>query len=205
MKKKGFLMVISGPSGVGKGTVCQALLKDNDKIKYSISATTRPKRPQERSGDDYFFLSEEEFEKGIKEDKFLEYARVHGNLYGTPKDFVMDGINNGEVIILEIDVQGALQVKENYPNGVFIFLLPPSMSELERRLTHRGTESAEQVELRLNNARGEISKISEYQYAVINDTVENAVAHINSIIDAESLRVINNLSLDEYLKEETYD
>lgn len=201
MKKKGFLLVISGPSGVGKGTVCQELLKNNDMIKYSISATTRPKRPGEISGDDYFFLSTEEFETGINEDKFLEYAKVHGNLYGTPKQFVMDGIDAGEVIVLEIDVQGALQVKENYPNGVFVFLLPPSMKELERRLTHRGTESEEQLRLRLNNAKGEISKINEYQYAVINDTVENAVMHINNIIDAESLRVINNLSLDNYLQE----
>ncbi len=205
MKKKGFLLVISGPSGVGKGTVCQALLKNNDMIKYSISATTRPKRPGEKSGDDYFFLSIDEFEKGIEEGMFLEYASVHGNLYGTPKQFVMDGIDNGEVIVLEIDVQGALQVKENYPNGVFVFLLPPSMEELERRLTHRGTESEEQLKLRLNNARGEISKINEYQYAVINDTVDNAVTHINNIIDAEGLRVINNLSLDKYLQEEKND
>ncbi|MDO5717940.1 MAG: guanylate kinase, partial [Tissierellia bacterium] len=153
-------------------------------------------------GDDYFYLDKEKFEKDIKDGKFLEYAEVHGNMYGTPKDFVMNGIDNGEIIVLEIDVQGALQVKKNYPNGVFVFLLPPSLSELERRLTHRGTESDEQIELRLNNAKAEISKINEYQYAVFNDTVENAVKNIEHIIAAEKLRVINNDSLEYYLKEE---
>lgn len=205
MSQRGFLLVISGPSGVGKGTVCDALKKINDNVTYSVSATTRAKRPGEIDGDAYFFLSEEEFDEGIKEDNFLEYAKVHGNFYGTPKDFVIEGVKSGEVIVLEIDVQGAMQVKQNYPNGVFVFLLPPDMNELERRLTYRGTESEEQINLRLKNARHEISRVNEYQYAVINDKVDDAASKINTIIEAEYLRVINNNDLDKFLEEEIDD
>lgn len=200
--RKGFLLVVSGPSGVGKGTVTQELLKSNDNLVFSISSTTRKPREMEINGQDYFFLDRDEFERQAKEGKFLEYAKVHENMYGTPKDFVLEGIEKGKIIVLEIDVQGALQVKENYPNGVFVFLLPPSLEELETRLTHRGTESEEQIAIRLANARDELSKFNEYQYAVINDRVENAVRDINAIIDAEKLRVMSNDSLDKYLVKE---
>lgn len=203
--RKGFLLVVSGPSGVGKGTVTDALLKEKDDLIFSISATTRDKRVGEVDGEDYFFLSKDEFEGKVEDGKFLEHARVHGNLYGTPKDFVLDSIDQGKIIVLEIDVQGALQVKANYPNGVFVFLLPPSLEELERRLTHRGTESDEQIAIRLKNARAELSKFNEYQYAVVNDKVENAVESIESIIDAEKLRIMSGDSLDKYLGGENHD
>ncbi len=197
--RKGFLLVISGPSGVGKGTVTERLLEDNKDLMFSISTTTRKKRNYEEDGKNYFFVEKEKFERMVEENKFLEYAVVHENLYGTPKDFVLEGIEDGKIIVLEIDVQGALQVKANYPNGVFVFLLPPSLEELEYRLTHRGTESEEQIAIRLANARDELSKFNEYQYAVINDKLDDAVSDIESIINAEKLRVVSSSSLEEIL------
>lgn len=189
--RKGFLLVVSGPSGVGKDTLVQKLLEADASIEYSISATTRPKRDYEVDGKDYIFMSKDDFEAQIKGNKFLEYARVHENLYGTPKDFVLDGINDGKIIVLEIDVQGALQVKENYPDGVFVFILPPSLEELENRLTSRGTESEEQVKIRLANAKKELDLVNEYQYGVVNDNLDEAVADLSAIIKAERLRIID--------------
>lgn len=189
--RKGILLVVSGPSGVGKDTLVQKLLEADASIEYSISATTRPKRDYEVDGKDYIFMSKDDFEAQIKGNKFLEYARVHENLYGTPKDFVLDGINDGKIIVLEIDVQGALQVKENYPDGVFVFILPPSLEELENRLTSRGTESEEQVKIRLANAKKELDLVNEYQYGVVNDNLDEAVADLSAIIKAERLRIID--------------
>lgn len=186
----GFLMVLSGPSGVGKGTVCEALLKENLDVKYSISATTRKKRPTEENGKNYFFYSEEEFEKMVEEGKLLEYANVHGNYYGTPKDFVLDSIANGEVVILEIDVQGALQVKKNYPDAAFVFLLPPDFEELRNRIVGRATEDEETINLRMKNAKAEVEFINEYDYAVVNEVVEDTVEKIKAIIQAERLKVV---------------
>ncbi len=194
-------MVLSGPSGVGKGTVCDALRASSPEIVYSISATTRPKRGHEVDGENYFYLSEEEFIRRIAGDLFLEHAVVHGNRYGTPKDYVLRNINEGKIVLLEIDVQGALQVKKNYPNGVFVFLLPPSMEELRRRITDRGTESEEQIAIRMKNAKEEIKFLDEYDYAVINDDLKSAVQSVHSIIDAERLRVLDVDSLLDYLQE----
>lgn len=190
--KKGFLLVISGPSGVGKGTVCDALISKRNDVRYSVSATTRKKRPNEIDGENYYFLSLDEFNKRVEDGDFLEYAQVHNNFYGTPKSFVLDEIAKGEIVILEIDVQGALKIKESYPGAVFVFLLPPDMVELRRRIVGRDTEDEDTVNLRMRNAETEIGFIDEYDYAVTNNWVEDTVSKIESIIEAERLRVVKN-------------
>jgi|SRR3712207_3956727 len=188
MQNKGLLIVISGPSGTGKGTVCKELLK-REPFWISISATTRQPRVGEIDGKSYYFLTKEEFKKKIELKEFLEYAEVYGNFYGTPKDKVMEVLNQGKDVILEIDIQGALKVKENYPEGVFIFILPPSMEELKNRITNRGTETEESLMTRFKSAYKEINYVSKYNYAVVNDEVVNAVDKIKSIINAEKCRV----------------
>ena len=187
--KKGLLLVISGPSGVGKGTVLHDLMNTQKNLVYSVSVTTRKSRPGEIEGVSYFFKSHNEFEKMIEEDKFLEYAKVHDNYYGTPKDFVEEKINEGKIVILEIDVQGALNVKENIDNGVYIFLAPPSLSELKNRIVNRGTETESDINLRMNNARKELSYIKNYDYLVVNDHLNSAINLVNEIINAEKHRV----------------
>lgn len=192
---KGLLLVISGPSGCGKGTICKKLLSRNQNINFSISATTRKPRKGEANGINYFFVGEEEFKNMIKKDEFLEYASVHGNYYGTPKKYVFEKMAEGENIILEIDVQGALQIKEKYPEGVFIFILPPSMEELKNRIVKRGTESKEDIDRRLNNAYKEIELAKQYDYIVLNDQVLSAVEKIESIIIAEKNRTLRQKNL----------
>lgn len=194
---KGFLLVISGPSGCGKGTVSKELLDRNKDIVFSISATTRKKRPREDDGVNYFFLDEEEFKQKIEDDEFLEYAFVHNNYYGTPREFAIREIDKGEIVLLEIDVQGALQVKKNYKNVVFVFLLPPTMDELKDRIIKRGTESEEDIERRFKNAFKELDFVGVYDYFVVNDKVENAVADIEHIIEAEKLRVKRHVGIKE--------
>lgn len=185
---KGLLIVISGPSGAGKGTICKTLLKEND-FWISVSATTRQPRSGEVDGTNYYFLTKEEFKKRIDCDDFLEYAEVYGNYYGTPKSNALKAIENGRDVILEIDIQGALKVKESYPEGVFIFILPPSMEELKNRIINRGSETPESLMTRFKSAYKEINYVSKYNYAVVNDTVEEAVKKIHSIIVAERCRV----------------
>lgn len=187
--KKGFLLVISGPSGVGKGTVLHDLMNTQSNLVYSVSATTRKKRDGEIEGVSYFYKSHEEFEKMIEEDKFLEYAHVHNNYYGTPKEFVENKINEGKIVILEIDVQGALNIKKNTDNGVFIFLAPPSLTELRNRIVGRGTETDEDIKIRMNNARKELEHINDYDYLVVNDHLNSAITSVNEIINAENHRV----------------
>lgn len=186
---KGFLMVLSGPSGSGKGTVSQALMSKRDDIVFSISATTRKPRPTEVNGENYFFLEEDDFKQKVEEGEFLEHAFVHTNYYGTPKQFVMEQIEKGEIVLVEIDVQGALQIKKNYKDAVFIFLLPPTMDELRNRIVKRGTETEEDIKIRFENAFRELDFVGEYDFFVVNDKVENAVADIEAIISAERLRV----------------
>jgi guanylate kinase len=186
MNEKGLLIVLSGPSGVGKGTVRKAIFSQEDtKFEYSISMTTRKPREGEVDGIDYFFKSREEFEELIEQGKLLEYAEFVGNYYGTPVDYVRETINNGKDVFLEIEVQGAQQVRDKFPEGLFIFLAPPSLSELQNRLVTRGTETNEVIQGRLNTARKEIEMMNFYDYIVENDKIENAVAKINSIVQAE--------------------
>ncbi len=193
----GFLMVLSGPSGSGKGTVSEALMKKNNEIVFSTSVTTRTPRPNEINGDNYFFTTIDEFERMVEDDELLEYAFVHTNYYGTPKKFVFDEIEKGEIVLLEIDVQGALQIKEKYKEAVFIFLLPPKMSELKNRLIKRDTETEEEINTRYKNAFKELDFVGEYDYFVVNNKVEQAVEDIENIIAAERLRVKRHKNIKE--------
>ncbi|MBB5172135.1 guanylate kinase [Texcoconibacillus texcoconensis] len=187
-KKKGMLIVLSGPAGVGKGTVCKALRNEGTDIQYSVSATTRAPREGEVDGVNYFFKSKEEFEKMIEGDRLLEWAKYVNNYYGTPLDYVEETIEKGYDVILEIEVQGALQVKRRYPSGVFIFLAPPSLKELRQRIEGRGTETKELIDNRMNVAKDEIELMDQYDYIVENDQVEHAVERIKSIVTAENCR-----------------
>lgn len=198
--KEGILIVVSGASGTGKGTVCKKFLEDNPEIYYSISATTREPRAGETDGKEYFFITREEFKTWIEEGKFLEYAEVYGNFYGTPLHKIKERLNRGESVLLEIDTQGALNVMEKIPDGVFIFLLPPSLAELRARIENRGTESPETLERRFNSAKGEIEVGKKYQYVVVNDSVDEAAKKIKNIFDAEICRTERNLSTFETLK-----
>ncbi|WP_040191782.1 guanylate kinase [Clostridium culturomicium] len=185
---KGQLLVVSGPSGAGKGTICKALIEKNP-IWISTSCTTRKPRAGEVEGVNYFFIEREEFLKRIDNDEFLEYAEVYGNFYGTPRSEVLRLLEEGKDVILEIDIQGALKIKSSYPEGVFIFIMPPSMEELRNRITNRGSETPESLKTRLEAAYDEISFASKYDYAVVNDEVDKAVKKIESIIIAEKCRV----------------
>ncbi len=188
-KKAGSLIIISGPSGAGKGTIVNELIK-NTNLNLSISMTTRPKREGEVEGKDYYFVTKQEFAKQIKKGNFLEYANVNGdNYYGTPKDKVLKSLENGKDIILEIDIQGALKVKEKYKEGIFIFIMPPSMRELKNRLIRRNTETIDKVITRFKDAYQEINEVTKYNYVVINDTLDEAVEKVKAIILAEKCRV----------------
>lgn len=186
---KGLLIVLSGPSGAGKGTVCKALLTRHPEVALSISCTTRSPRNNEKEGVNYFFKSEEEFKDLIRQDEFLEHACVYGNYYGTPKSFVAQKLEEGSDVMLEIDVQGALRAKKIFPDGILIFLVPPSMEELERRIRGRGTESEEQIQTRLGKAKSEMEQVERYDYVIVNDHIERVVDEIESIIEAEKLKV----------------
>lgn len=188
MTRQGLLIVISGPSGAGKGTICQGLLQKNKELCLSISCTTRPPRPGEQHGVNYFFLDKAYFEQMIANNQLLEYAKVYDNYYGTPLQYVEEKLATGWDVILEIDIQGALQVKQKYPQGVLIFVVPPALSLLKERLTKRGTDSMEVITKRLQCVCDELSNTERYDYLVINDTVENAMHQVESIIKAEKCR-----------------
>lgn len=190
MSERGLLIVLSGPSGVGKGTVRKAIFESDDNdFQYSVSMTTRNKREGEIEGVDYYFRTREEFEALIEAGEMLEYAEYVGNYYGTPLSYVQKTLDQGKDVFLEIEVQGAKQVKEKVPDGVFIFLTPPDLAELRSRITGRGTDSAEVIDERMRVAREEIEMMALYDYAVVNDEVSKAVQRIQEIISSEHFRV----------------
>lgn len=200
MNDRGLLVVISGPSGCGKGTVLKRLFELNANVFYSVSATTRPPREGEMDGVNYYFISKEAFEQKIAEGGMLEYASYVGNYYGTPKQAVEEQCAAGRDVILEIEVQGALQVQKRCPEAVFIFIMPPSLKELERRLVDRGTETAEVIRGRMETAADELKAVPKYDYVVVNDTVDKAALDLQAILQAEKCRVkrMNN-NLNEVL------
>ncbi|HAP93111.1 MAG TPA: guanylate kinase [Desulfotomaculum sp.] len=188
MSGQGILIVLSGPSGVGKGAVSRALLGESTDLVCSISATTRLPRKGEVNGKSYYFFSRQEFRKMIDRQELLEWAEVYGNFYGTPRVFVENALSEGRDVLLEIDVQGGLQVKQMIPAAVLVFLFPPSRAELQSRLLKRASESLAEMEKRLKWAEQELKMLSRYDYAVVNDRVENAVWRIQSILEAEKCR-----------------
>lgn len=197
-RKRGLLVVISGPSGVGKSTVVRRLFKINPGLEMSISATTRPPRPGEEHGKHYFFITQEEFDQRVKQDQFLEWAKVHGCYYGTPRKFIDEELKNGEIVVLEVDVQGASSIKRFVEEGklkasaVFIFLIPPSVDILAFRLKKRKTEDEELVNYRLRAAIAELQVMEKYDYIVVNDKVESASEKIKAIINVEKERTLLN-------------
>ncbi len=188
MPEQGLLVIFSGPSGSGKGTVLQSLLTGRTDLVVSVSATTRAPRPGEQEGVNYFFRTRQEFEQMIAQDQLLEYAEYSGNYYGTPASFIRSQREQGRHVLLEIEVQGALQVMRRCPDAVSIFLVPPSLGELERRLRGRGTETEEAISLRMEAARREIACMDHYQYVVVNREVAAAAADVSSILRAETMR-----------------
>ncbi len=189
MPEQGLLIVISGPSGAGKGTICTALMEREPNLRYSVSATTRLPRQGEVDGKNYLFMDKEKFIVLREQGEFLEWAEVYGNFYGTPRKNVEAMLNKGYDVILEIDIQGALQVKEKFPQGVFIFILPPSLEELETRITKRGTDTKDVIARRMSAAVKELAYVSEYDYVVVNDQVDAAVQRVRAIITAEKCRL----------------
>ncbi|MBR5805100.1 MAG: guanylate kinase [Clostridia bacterium] len=194
--KKGLLLVISGPSGVGKGSVINILRERRSNIKLSVSATTRGPRPGEIDGVHYFFIDEPTFRSMIDGDEFLEYMHVFNtHYYGTPRSFVMEELEAGNDVVLDIDVQGAMKVKASYPDAVLVFIAPPSMSELKERLIGRGTETADQVERRFKTAFEELKQAGNYDYIVVNDILDIAAGKVENIIGAEKSRISRNRAL----------
>jgi guanylate kinase len=185
----GFLLVLSGPSGAGKGTLVNRLVKARPDCVFSISATTRPRRANEVDGVQYEFVTREEFERRRSAGLFLEWAEVHGHLYATPTRFVDEGVRRGEVVVLDVDVQGGASVRRARPDAVSVFIYPPSIDALRQRLLGRNTDTPDVVERRLRNAPGELSQYREYDYLVMNDELDQAIATLTSIVDAERARV----------------
>ena len=202
MKPKGLLLVLSGPSGAGKGTICQMLREKLPDIGYSVSVTTRAPREGEVDGVSYFFKTVEEVKTMIAEGGLLEYAEVYGNYYGTPRDYVMDLLNQGKDVILEIDIQGALQIKKRFPDTLLLFVTTPDAETLKNRLIGRGTESLDVVEKRLSRASEEAEGIENYDYFIINDDLDTCVTQVHQIIQGEHSRVSRNLELINTIKKD---
>lgn len=192
LQDEGILLVISGPTGAGKGTICNAIRKIYPNLEYSISMTTRAPRKGEIEGVSYFFRNDAQFEELIKEDAFLEYARVYDHYYGTPKKYALDKIQSGRSVLLEIDIQGAMQVKKRYPKGVFVYIVPPSLEILSQRIHARGTDSEEVIQSRLKQITNELSLAHQYDYIVVNDVLEDAIHKTCAIIEAEKCKLSRN-------------
>lgn len=199
MSDRGILIVLSGPSGAGKGTICAALRQQMPNLVYSVSMTTRTPRVGEEEGVSYFFRDKEEFQRLIKEDAFLEYAQVYDNFYGTPKQHVMDLLSEGKSVILEIDIQGAMQVKERFSEAVFIYIVPPSLDILSNRLRDRGTDAADVIDKRLSKASSELALAHRYDYIVVNDVLPDAVEKVASILRAEACKIKRNKEKIQYI------
>jgi len=197
---RGILTVVSGFAGSGKGTLMKRLLKDYEGYALSVSATSRSPRPGEEEGISYFFKTREEFEKMIENDELLEYAEYVGNYYGTPKSFVEGKLNEGRDVVLEIEIQGAMQIKRKYPDTLLIFVTPPSVSELRRRLTGRGTETPEVIEKRMKRAAGESEGIENYDYIVINDDIDKCTRQLHEMIKAAHFTPGHQAAFVESLK-----
>lgn len=202
MANKGVLFIVSGFAGAGKGTVTKQIVKEDENIKLSISATTRDMRKGEAEGVDYFYISREEFERKIKNGDLLEYAKYGDNYYGTPRDYVKKMLEDGKDVLLEIEVLGAAKIKAKLPKTVRIFVTPPSAGELKRRLVNRGRDSAEDITKRLTRAVDEAEDIDEYDYLLINDTVEQCVKDLHSIINAERMKVKRQMPFISDIKKE---
>ena len=201
VKPQGVLLVVSGPSGAGKGTICGRLREQMPDLGYSVSVTTRQPRTGEVDGVNYFFKTVDEVKEMIANDEFLEYAEVYGNYYGTPRKFVMDQLNEGRDVLLEIDIQGALQVKEHFPDGVFVFITPPSLDELCARIYKRGTDSEEVIQRRMASAADELTYASKYDYIIVNDVAEKATNKVLTLMEAERYRVARTyFIIDEICK-----
>jgi guanylate kinase len=185
---RGILFIFSGPSGVGKDTVLHQTMSQLTRLRTSISVTTRHPRPGEENGRDYFFVSSDEFALMLERGELLEHAAVHGNFYGTPRNWVIEQLQAGTDVVLEIDVQGALQIKSQYPQAILIFLAPPSWDELAQRLRGRNTEDEATIQRRLSNARQEMARVNKYEYVIINDRLEDAVDRLRAIVLAERSR-----------------
>ena len=202
MDRKGFLIVVSGFSGSGKGTVIKELMKDYGNYALSVSATTRKPREGEVEGREYFFKSTQEFEKMIAKDELIEYARYVDNYYGTPKSYVQEQLDAGKDVILEIEIQGALKVKEKFPDTLLLFVTPPTSGELRRRLEGRGTETADVIDSRMKRAKDEAEGMDRYDYLIVNDVLEECVGLVHQIIQGEHRRSYRNVAFIERMKEE---
>jgi guanylate kinase len=201
----GFAITVCAPSGAGKTTVCQALLRDSEELMFSVSATTRPKRAKERDGVDYRFVTRDEFQGMIERGELLEWAEVHGELYGTPRSNLEQAEREGKLLLLDIDVQGASQMVDSLPDTVTVFLLPPSFDVLMERLRGRGSEDASRLERRMQTAKAELEELPSFQYVVVNDALEDTVAAIRAIVDAERQRPGRRLGELDKLRRELED
>ena len=199
---KGLLVVISGPSGAGKGTICKRLIETSTDLELSVSATTRQPRVGEIDGKNYYFINVEDFKNRIEKNDFLEHAYVYGNYYGTPKSNVINKLKEGKTVILEIDIQGALMVRKAHADGVFIFVVPPSIKELHNRIINRATDTMEVIQKRMQCTKDELGFALEYDYVVVNDNLESAANKVRNIIDVEKMKSHRNVELINEIKEE---